>query len=593
MVDKQEMISLILQLKKSLKQGSFSEKQYKEVCRQEDDYRKMGINPYDLKELLELKAKLTFCPDPHSYSVGVQKRVDYIYENLDNPDISLSGQAERGFLDAVRSYFSTEDEYKQKLQTVFRRADNAFHELTKSAYEQRISVQEVGLLTDMFLLQDIIPDPADYYSPIEALFHEYSLSDAYYMNDDGVTLQWKAGLLLESKGQFSPGTTEKILTQTGTSPEKLEAGLRQFRIDKLRVSDVQVVDSLNGNGKSLLCKVDGTEMQARKLSFIDVPRRTDLVDYAGLAVKYYRDVLNSNREQGLMIADERTLARLEMPDVDRLVDIYRNGANEQELMLAKASEKVEVDPFWWGYYGSGMAASQVENQKDAAFYILVGYTDELRPGMLTDAELFELCRTTMPRSSPGREVEQNLMELPECFFPLVEQAGEFDRDMIAYVKIMRDMGRTTPQTALQSMEYYLSMRSRLAWDPEGGENDYGMPIGASYYPNINMKNPAEKFAPNLINEKEWSRLNKQYSKVGPPFVPLGAFRKDRITEVQIYPTRDGSMMIRCMIDGMQQSARRLSEEINEVPGKNADREALAVRYFDDAFVERQGMGIRY
>lgn len=584
MDENQNLFSWIKDTMKTLQQGSINKELYEEVCRYEDDFRKLGIVSSDLRVLLALKERLVFCPDPYSYSICQPERINYIYENFDNPDIDLASKSEGYFQNAVRSYYSVADEYKQKIEREIQLFGSVLDKRPKYNFEIRCDIEDTKLLTDLFLRKNMFPKPIDSYSPLETLFHEYGLYDAYCTNDDGVNLQWKAGLLLESKGKLSKGTTQKIFSNLGLSVEKIENDLHLFRIDKLRVYDIVIAVSENSADNYIRCKVDGMEQEERKLLSKDMPLNDYPVDNAALAVKYYKDILDANRERGLMVADERTLERFDMSDIKRLVDIYRNGVNEQEMFLSKTAAETKIDSFWWGFADSGLNNPLVSTQKEAAFYILGDYIDELCPGMLTDAELIELCKTTNEYPNRGRAEELNLMKLPESFFPIIELSGELDENIIAYVKIMRNIGRITPKSAVQSMEYYLSARSFQDWD--GGDvDDYGQPTGGYYHPNINMMNPADKFAPNLISENEWRKLDKLNTLKKNPFIPFGAFKKDRISEVQIYPTRDGSMMIRCMIDGMQQGARELSEEFADVLGRNVGRERLAAQCFGDAFVE--------
>lgn len=585
MDENDKVVSLIDQLTKSLKERSISEEQYRELCLYEGKLMKMGIDLCDLRELLDLKARLAFCPDPRSYSIDRQERVDYIYQNIDNPNIELSGEHECGFREAVRSYYQMEGEYRKQLQEMSELVKAMFD---KYAYGGSIVLEkswETEELIDLFLCKHISPKNIESLLN-ENFFHKSGLTDAYCMNDGGISLQWKVGTLLESRGLISPGTTKQVFMNLGLSVDKLENGLRQFRIDKLRVGDIRIRKSVNETIQYVYCKVDGVEHVGRKLNSEDKLYTFLGTDFSPIAVKYYRDVLDDNRERGLMTADEQTLVRRDMDYVDRVVDIYRNGANEQDLRLCEASKhNKDADWFWYGYQDSGMAAPKVEDQKAAALDILLNYIDSLRPGMLTDDELVKLCDTELLDLPAGREKEMHLMDLPVSFFPVIEQSEVFDENMLAYVKVLRGIGMVTPQTALESMEYYLSMRARQEWDPEGGVDEYGEYSGDFFYPFINMENPAGRFAPNLISEKEWERLKTLNPLKESPFIPFGAFQKDRITGVQVYPTHDGSLMMRCMIDGVQQGARKLPDEMAGALNKNVSNEMLAVSFFADVLNE--------
>lgn len=57
----------------------------------------------------------------------------------------------------------------------------------------------------------------------------------------------------------------------------------------------------------------------------------------------------------------------------------------------------------------------------------------------------------------------------------------------------------------------------------------------------------------------------------------------RVSDVNIYSHRDGSMVIRCMIDNIQQGARTLSERDAQQLTNETDRNLLAVDYFSDSF----------
>lgn len=63
--------------------------------------------------------------------------------------------------------------------------------------------------------------------------------------------------------------------------------------------------------------------------------------------------------------------------------------------------------------------------------------------------------------------------------------------------------------------------------------------------------------------------------------------RERITNVDVYPVRDGGMAIRCMVDGVQQSAIEMKDEDARIFGDETDKRALAVRYFGDEFVENK------
>lgn len=59
---------------------------------------------------------------------------------------------------------------------------------------------------------------------------------------------------------------------------------------------------------------------------------------------------------------------------------------------------------------------------------------------------------------------------------------------------------------------------------------------------------------------------------------LSDLRK-RVNNIEIYALKDGGMAIRCMVDGIQQGSKRLSEEAVLAFNDRTDRRALAVDYF--------------
>ncbi len=89
---------------------------YDVLSQYHDLFEQKGITPELAKEIIDLKAMVVFCPDPLSYSIMKQERVDYIYENLDNSSIVLIGKNEMRFRDAVFSYVVHRDEYNDKVE---------------------------------------------------------------------------------------------------------------------------------------------------------------------------------------------------------------------------------------------------------------------------------------------------------------------------------------------------------------------------------------------------------------------------------------------------------------------------------------------
>ena len=114
--------------------------------------------------------------------------------------------------------------------------------------------------------------------------------------------------------------------------------------------------------------------------------------------------------------------RVSTPYVDRLLDVYRHGLSEADQVLSQTSE----DPFLWDTYLVETADKSVEVQKNAAWAQLVDYIGDLRPGMLSDAEVVSLVQSDSLHAREGREVEYNLMSLPKEFFPVIEHSKKFE-----------------------------------------------------------------------------------------------------------------------------------------------------------------------
>ena len=107
-----------------------------------------------------------------------------------------------------------------------------------------------------------------------------------------------------------------------------------------------------------------------------------------------------------------------------------------------------------------------------------------------------------------------------------------------------------------------------------------------------MKNPAEKFVPNLLNEMQWSSLGNKSRGEAAEFIPYTAFQKNRITGVQVYPSVNGELNIRCMVDGEQRGSKRLSEEdAARYRNEKTDLNEMAVEYFTKAFAWEEDWNI--
>lgn len=590
MGDKQKMEPRVKAVLEKLACGQVINEMYRVVREHQNEFIRMGIIPYDLRDLLELKAKVAFLPDSSAYSLSRPGRGDYILANFDNPFVTPLNNNELRFMAALYSYYQQKEEYKQKLENLSQIAKEYLKLMKENSWYQLGENQEIELLTDILLNQDI--DKYPYNNSIineqRQFLEKFNLYDAYHIDDDRIILRWKAGEVLESKGVLQKGSTARVLREAGVSIDKLKDRLCRHEIDRLRISNVKIFTEKISGSKYIRCRVDGDSQPVKELSARDAELLGRLGNETGIAVKYYADVLDRNWKHNRMIADEKTLERMSMPYIDRLIDIYRNGMNEQDVLLSKASEDIEVDSFWWSTMLLGLGKYSVENQKKYAFGTMSDYISGLRPGVLTNDEVFSLVRIGAESSNKGREMEKILMDLPEPFFPLIEQSGEYDRGVIDYVKVLRDVERITPTMAYNSMSYFLSNRLHAEWDPVGADDDYGQVTGCYWYPNKTMVNPAEKFPPNLLNEQQWSTLGSRFSGEAASFIPYTAFRKNRITGVQVYPLGNGELNIRCMVDGEQQSGKRLSEEDTErYRDEKTDLNELAVGYFADAFA-REG-----
>lgn len=584
MKSSQEIKFEIRDVVRKISYGHVTDDIHKAVCMHPAVFSEIGITPEKIADVLELKAKAAFLPDALAYSLLNPDRGDYLIANCDNPSVSPHNLNEYKFLSALRSHYLQESEYKNKLGELSLIAKEGIEECWESSYYKLIKSQETGLLIDIVLNRGIEQYPFDSASEKSRFLSKFNLYDVYHLEDGIAALKLKAGEALEAKHLLAKGTTERILKDAGFSIEQIKDSLRLNNMDKLRVSYVDIYNE--GEETYIQAKVDGVNQEVRKLSAFNISKENWFSDYEGMAVRCYKDVLDTNREQNRMIVSEKDLERAAMPYIDRLVDIYRNGLSETDERLFEAATltNTSIDTFWVDIpFSWRLDKDPVEAQKEAAFIRLVDNMEDLRPGMLTDEEIIRAIKVPMISSRKGREEEAVLMKLPECFFPLIEKCGEYDRGVIDYVKVLRDIGRTTPTMAYNSMDYFLSHRLYTEWDPTGADDEFGQVVGGDYYPNEGMNNPAEKFVPNLLNEQQWTSLYKKYSSEAAEFIPRTAFRKNRIDDVQVYPTRNGGMMIRCKVDDEQQSAKHLSFGDTSRYRADSDVRRLAVSYFMDAF----------
>ncbi len=564
----------------NLRRGAVVDNLYEVVCQYQDLFKQRGITPALAKEIIDLKSMIAFCPEPLSYSIKKQERVDYIYENIDNPSIVLTGENEKHFMDAVLSYYATKDEYDEKVGEL-KELVNKEKSFPKN--ETIAEEKEIGILMDILFDRFSVESSQEPYSVISSTFKKCDMKDAYNMDDDGIALKWKAGLALENKGLLSGGMIDKFVTDAGFSVDAIKAAINRYKIDRMRVWSVKLSPLETGSGESICCEIDGVVQEARVLSAKDVKRKNLLNDKKGLAIRLFKDVLDSTREKNQWLNEEKILERVSMPYLDRLLDIYRNGMTKEDILLMNkvVSTQQTVDSFWEDN-NFGPDEFSVEQQKKLAFSTMVNYLSDLRPGMLSAEEILRLIEEESMGCLEEEIPEQNLLRLPESFFPLVEQSGEYDY-LLDYVKTVKGMERITPKLAFSSMDYYLYHLVDEVWDPEGADDEYGQVTGGYVRKDCFLSNPAHNFPPNLLSEEQWKELTARNPGVTNKDLPSGAYKRNRVTDVQIYPCRDGNMAIRCKVDNEQQEGRLLSETDALNYSDKMDRRELAVGYFMDAF----------
>lgn len=577
---REEKVSAVKSVIDRLQEGEVSEDMCKVIRKYPIEFHKMGVDYIGIMDMLELKTKLAFCPDPFSYDIQDSVRVNYIYKNLDNPDIKLSGENEKRFAEAVSFYYLQDTRYKHKADALIRMVHDRYNRGIKEIHDSIVKNDAAELFGGILFQKKCPPITDTNFYSMQFLFDKYDLHDVYNMADNRIFLQWKAALGAESVGLLDKGVADILFTDAGIDTDKLENRLTRYKIDKLRISGAELLTLSMGTDIYIRCRVDGQEQKERKLLLADAVEQNPFVDVTGLAVRYFQNVLDQNREENKAVADEKVLTRVNMSTVERLVDISHYGLSREDVMLLKISKDNNVDKFWKDTGLLEIEDEPVENQKICAFEKLGDYLSDLRPGMLSDKEIIHASLLPQCAYTMEREGEIALMKLSEAFFPLIEQSQAWQNDMgaVDYVKVMRGIGRITPQIAYNSMDYFLKNRLYTEWDHVGkGEK------GEQWFPNRNMKNPAEKFSPNLISEEQWTALGKRDFNQGAAFIPRGAFRKDRVTEVQVYPSGDGGIAIRCRIDDRQQSGQRLPDVDALKYNGGTDARELAVNYFMDAF----------
>lgn len=563
MTENEDMANAMAVLEQ-IREGKINEDMCKVIRRYPVIFDKVGIHSIDIMAMLKMKAKLTFFPDPMSYSIQDPLRVNHIYTNFDNPVMGVADENEKRFAEALSFYYSMKEEYKCRLDNFVQGINDKYYDEIKGIGDCIEKDDAQDFLAEVLFDRRIPEITGSNFKHYQMMFDKYDLHHVYNMADNKVLLQWKAAFAAESEGFLDKGVAEVLFIDAGIDTDELENRVTRYKIDLLRVSKAEVFTPFMGGSTYIRCRVDGQKQKEKKLSAADVAGQTPFVNVTGLAVKYFQNVLDRNREKNNAVADDKALIRTNISCVERLVDIFHNGLSREDIMLLKVSKDENVDKFWRNCKDCKVETLENEPvcvQKNWAFGELVHHISDLRAGMLADDEIIRLTKVSPELMSPKREGEDNLMNLPEPYFPLIEESGVHQEGVISYVKVMRNIGRITPIEAYQSMYYYLENRC-----PNGG-----------------MNNPADKFPPNLLSEKQWNALRKRFPE-GESFVPDAAFRMNRITEVQIYPLHDGEFNIRCMVDGEQQSGRRLSEvDAERYMDEKTDKRELAVGYFMDAF----------
>lgn len=576
--NKKREINIVLE---KLKKGTIDKNVYDVICRNEERFQEIGIVPDEIKDLLERKVKLAFYPDPLAYAVENQKRVDYLHENINNPNVQVGNENESRYFGELMRHKVSEEVYNRGVKIIARKADNEIQRHEKAKRALLFGDREVEVLTDILFDRSLTADASNSYSFIKSLLKKYDLQNAYDIDKHGLALKWKTGLALESKGFLSTGATEKLFKDTGISIDEVQSSIQRYNADRLRVSSADI------QGAWLNCKVDGLPQEVKIASVSDVDSFTDTT---GLAVKYYKDVLDSNREHDLALVDESVLNRLPMKDIERLEKIYRNGMDEQDTALWKLERICKGKDLFWQKNASISPNDPIELQKRNAFECMVEYISDIRPDLLNGDEIIQLTKVKSQDALPGREEEHNLMRLPEPLLPFAEQTGEFNKKMIDYVKVIRGTEYVTPRMAFNSMDYFLSHRLPTEWSLTNTVDKYGRDIERVSYLNREMTNPSEKFIPNLLSELQWEKLQSKYPGAT-SFIPTGAFRKERISDVEIYSTRPSGMAIRCKVDNIQQNSRTLADIDVENYSTLWDTRELAVGYFKDAFAKEDDMRV--
>lgn len=114
--------SMVEDILDDLARGKVAAEMYGVVNKHLETFKKMGITLADIKELLVLKKKIVFLPEPFAYSLSRPRRGDYLLANFDSLSVvPLDGNEER-FVAALHSYYQEATMYKKELEILSQRA---------------------------------------------------------------------------------------------------------------------------------------------------------------------------------------------------------------------------------------------------------------------------------------------------------------------------------------------------------------------------------------------------------------------------------------------------------------------------------------
>lgn len=237
----------------------------------------------------------------------IPNNLNYIKATLNLRSRSVvADENEKHFMDAL-SYYAAKDEYDGKVGE-FKESVNKEKSFPKN--EKMTEESQIGILMDILFDRFNVEGSQEPSSVIISTFKKCDLNDAYNMGDDGIALKWKAGLALEAKGLLSGGMIDKIMSDAGFSVDAIKAAINRYKIDRMRVWNVKLLPLETGSGESICCEIDGVVQEARVLSAKDVKRKNLLTDEKGLAIRLFKDMLDSTREKNQWLNEEKILERV-------------------------------------------------------------------------------------------------------------------------------------------------------------------------------------------------------------------------------------------------------------------------------------------